>query len=279
MFQNISNPLEVILENDYIYPVFQPIVSLKDGEVFAYEALSRINSSEIGIGIESLFKLAEQFKVSWELESICRKKSLESYSHQNQSKHLFLNVNPNIIYDEKFQEGFTKAKLEELGIQESKITFEITERVSVIDKTLFYDTIEHYKIQNYGIAIDDVGSGFSGLNVIVDIKPKFIKLDMHLIRNIDMDQIKLILCRALVDFCKNANIKIIAEGIEKEEELEELIKLGIDYGQGYFLGRPNTVMQDIDPLKKAFIKSKNEKQFSLQHIFKKMNFLNKASIF
>ena len=135
----------------------------------------------------------------------------------------------------------------------NNIVFEITERVAVLDSNVFLNAISHYKNQNYGIAIDDVGAGYSRLNIISDVKPNFIKLDIALIRDIDKDETKQLLCRALVDFCKNANVKLIAEGIETEEELVTLIKLNVDFGQGYFLGIPKNSFMDISPEKRKVI--------------------------
>ncbi len=253
--------VERIIEDGLIKPVYQPIVSLENGSVFGYEALSRITDDNLQMGIEELFFTADTLNKSWELESLCRMKALQCSAKAKNERHLFINVNPNIIHDENFKEGFTREKLSEYGIQPDNVTFEITERVSTLHSNLFFESISHYKSQNYGIAIDDVGSGFSGLNVIVDVKPSFIKLDMHLIRNIDKDETKLLLCKALTDFCKGAGIKLIAEGIESEEELRQLIKLGVDYGQGYFLGIPKENFEEISEEKAALISICHSKQY------------------
>ncbi len=257
--ENIQK-LDQILEKDLLFPVYQPIVSLQSGEVFAYEALSRICAPYDDIGIETLFHTAECTDKVWELEMRCRQKSICHFAHSKSQAHLFININPNTISDDALKKGVTQQSLQELGLCQDKITFEITERVAVQNKALFHDAINYYKEQNYGIAIDDVGSGFSGLNTIVEVKPLFIKLDKYLIENINVDHTKLIMCRALVEFCKQAHIKVIAEGIEKPEELEELIELGVDYGQGYFLARPHTHIQDIDMQKKQLIREKNAKE-------------------
>ncbi|MGL4791547.1 MAG: GGDEF domain-containing protein, partial [Anaerotignaceae bacterium] len=204
--------------------------------------------------IESMFSLADIMDKAWELEALCRTKALENFADSKCLKNLFVNVNPNIMHDEKFKEGFTQEKLEKFGLSPDKIIFEITERVAVAKKQSFFDAVEHYKKQNYRIAIDDVGSGFSGLNEIVDIKPQFIKLDLNLIRNIDKDEVKKLLCKAMTDFCKGAGIKLIAEGIESEEELKELIALGVDFGQGYFLGYPDNEIKEISVDKANLIK-------------------------
>ncbi|MDR2593416.1 MAG: GGDEF domain-containing protein [Fibromonadaceae bacterium] len=260
-----------ILYEQQIMPVYQPIVSLTDGKIFGYEALSRVleeNTSDkvLDLSIEHIFIIAEKMNKLWEFETLCRRKALENAKHilVDVEKKLFLNVNPNVINDVQFKDGFTKRHLvHEYGqdLNFNNIVFEITERSVIVDKKAFLDSIEHYRKQNYGIAIDDVGSGYSGLNVINDIKPDIIKLDMNLIRNIDKDETKQFLCKAMIGFGKNAEIKIIAEGIETEEELQMLIKLGVDFGQGYFLGIPRKSFEDIAPEKISMIEKYHSKKY------------------
>lgn len=246
--------LKEILKGEYITPVYQPIVSLADGQTYGYEALSRISNSALQMDIEQMFKTADKINKSWELEALCRAKALEKSADKETAKKLFLNVNPNIIHDEKFKKGVTKTFLSEYGLDSDDVIFEITERASIIDSEAFLSSINHYKVQNYGIAIDDVGAGYSGLNAIADVRPNYMKLDMALVRNIDKDITKQLLCTAMVDFGKNADIQLIAEGIETEEELKTLIKLNVDFGQGFFWGIPQEKFQDIAPEKIRMIK-------------------------
>ncbi len=239
--------IEKIIDGGFIKPVYQPIVSLKDGEILGYEALSRISKPELQINIESMFQIAGKMGKLWELEKLCRTKALERSVDKPDHKKLFLNVNPRIIHDEKLKNGFTKKFLQEYCINADDIIFEITEREAVSETDIFFKAINHYKNQHYNIAIDDVGAGFSGLNMIVDVQPDYLKLDMNLIRDIDKDEIKISLCKAFVEFGKNTDISLIAEGIETEEELKTLIKLGVQYGQGFFLGIPQESFEQITP--------------------------------
>ncbi|BCJ97864.1 GGDEF domain-containing protein [Anaerocolumna chitinilytica] len=254
--------LEKILEGRYITPVYQPIVSLIDGHIYGYEALSRISVKELEMNIEQMFKVADRMDKSWELETLCRKKSLEHATQLSEGKKLFLNVNSNIIYDKNFIEGFTKSSLITYGLYSDDVIFEITERVAVNDMNAFLASINHYKSQGYGIAIDDFGVGYSGLNIIASVKPNFIKLDMNLIRDIDKEEIKQMVCKAMVDFGANAGIQVIAEGIETEEELNTLIKLNVNLGQGYFLGMPERTFQNLAPHKIELIKALRAKIYA-----------------
>jgi len=254
--------LDKILEGEYITPVYQPIVSLTDGEIFGYEALSRISEKELEMDIGQMFKIADKTNRAWELEALCRTKALMNSVHIEDGKKLFLNVNPNIIHDEKFREGFTKTCLNEYGLDVHNIIFEITERVAIMDSEAFMGSINHYRNQNYGIAIDDVGAGYSGLNTIANVRPNIMKLDMGLVRNIDKDETKQFLCKAMVDFSKSAGILLVAEGVETEEELKTLIKLNVDLGQGYFLGIPRQKFADIAPEKIETIKNAHTKKYT-----------------
>ena len=237
--------LDDILSGELITSVYQPIVSLESGEIFGYEALSRISDSELEMNIEKMFRLADRANRSWELESLCRTKALEGTAGLTLDKRLFLNVNPNILYDEAFKNGFTRSRMEQYGLDFLNIIFEITERVAIQNDDAFFNAIEHYKTQNYGIAIDDAGAGYSGLNTIACVKPDFIKLDMALIRNIDKDETKQLLCSAMVGFCKSMGILMIAEGIETAEELAMVVRLGVDLGQGYYIGVPQKTFAPI----------------------------------
>lgn len=248
MIEQRKEALEYIINKKQIKTVFQPIISIRDGAVLGYEALSRITcDSEIN-NPEDLFKIAREFNYLWDLELLCRTKALESaykFMIPPFNKKLFINVNPNIMHDESFKKGFTKEFLKQYTIIPQNIIFEITERNVIEDLVGFKSTVSHYKSQEYNIAIDDVGSGYSGLNLISDVAPDYIKLDMLLIRDINIDKIKYALVKGMVEFSKASNIKLIAEGIETYEELETIINLGVQYGQGYFIQKPDSVVKEI----------------------------------
>ncbi len=248
MEEEITKQLDEIITGQHLKTVFQPIVSLRDGSVIGHEALSRITCESDIANPEQLFQIAGESSRLWDLELLCRTIALHTAYHKMQppyDKKLFLNVNPNIMHDTKFKQGFTKEYLEQYGITPESIIFEITERNSVADMVGFKGTIAHYKDQNYKIAVDDAGAGYSGLNLISDINPHFIKLDMQLIRNIDSDNMKSALVRSMVELSHISNISLIAEGVETKEELITLINLGVQYAQGYFLQKPSDSLQAI----------------------------------
>ena len=259
--------LEYIIRNKQIRCVFQPIISLKDGNVLGHEALSRITCESEIASPDMMFNLAGEFNRLWDLELLCRTKALEAayrFMIPPYSKKLFLNVNPNIMHDENFKKGFTREFLMQYHVEPQNVIFEITERNVILDMGGFLSTIDHYRSQDYKIAIDDAGAGYSGLNLISDVNPSYIKLDMKLIRDINTDKLKYALVKGMVELSKTANINLIAEGIESKEELETLIVLGVQYGQGYFIQMPSSELEDIaDVVISTIIIT----QYKLQHAY------------
>lgn len=242
---SIKQQLHQIIENKQIYPVYQPIVSLKNGKILGYEALSRISLDSCSFNIEEMFNYAKEFHCLWNLEYICRKKAIKEVKNQIGKKKLFLNVDPNILNDERFQAGMTLSYLKRYNISPDNIVFEICERTNIQSISPFQNVVNHYEKQNYEIAIDDFGKGYANFNRIFFIHPKYVKIDISLISNIHNDSVKYSFVEGLVKFCHSEKICLIAEGIETKEELVQLIRLGVDYGQGYLLGKPSKNLQEL----------------------------------
>ena len=249
-----------IIENARIKTVFQPVVSLRDGSILGYEALSRGPADTPLQNPDALFGIARQCGKLWDLEQLCRTRALETAFQQDSNVKLFLNVDPHIIHDEKFKQGFTKEYLRSYNINSEDIIFEITEKNAVEDVEGFKKAIDNYKGQSYKIAIDDAGAGYSGLNMISDIHPHYIKLDMNLVRSIDGDSFKKSLVKCFCEFCRTSNVFLIAEGIETVDELYTLIDIGVHYGQGYFLQRPCETIGTVDSLAIAHINKHNSQK-------------------
>lgn len=262
----MENPLaelKMIIEKMNINTLFQPIISLADGNVLGYEALSRGPLDSIFHNPSEMFKLASENNIVWELERVCRQRAIINASKFPKDKLLFINVDPLIIKDENFKKGFTTHFLSNYNINPSNIVFEITERSSVKDFESYNKALTHYKKQGFKIAIDDMGSGYSGLKMLYKTKPSYVKIDMELIRDIHLDSYKQSIIRALVSLCSDIKMYLIAEGIETVEELLMLIKLGVDFGQGYYLSKPNEEMLETSIIKKQLISNTYKKsQFS-----------------
>ena len=118
------------------------------------------------------------------------------------------------------------------------ILFEVTEVEQVVDHDHLRGIFETYRRYGFGTAIDDFGAGYSGLALLADFQPDFIKLDMQLIRGIQRSTPRQVIVRSIVDLASQLDIVVIAEGIEEADELKCLRDLGIGKFQGYFFARP-----------------------------------------
>lgn len=251
--RKVREQLCKIIDEKRIIPVYQPIVSLKDGKILGYEALSRIDMEDCLFNTEEMFEYAEVFHCSWNLEYLCRKKAIKGVKNEICDKKLFINVDPYVLNDERFKRGMTKEYLERYDISTQNIVFEISERTNIDEVEAFQRTINHYERQNYHIAIDDFCKGYAGFNRVYFLQPEYVKIDMSIIRDIDKDTVKSSLVAGFVKYCMDDKILLIAEGVETKEELEKLIELGVDYAQGYFLGKPKAKLQNISEKVKNII--------------------------
>ncbi|TBL75604.1 bifunctional diguanylate cyclase/phosphodiesterase [Paenibacillus thalictri] len=228
-----------ILHNKKIHTVYQPIVSLNDAGVLGYEALTRGPKQGFFASPLSLFQYAETAGVLYQLERIAREKAIQGAGFDDRRQMLFLNISASILQDPRFVPGQTLELLQARGLSPSNVVLELTERSSIEDFSLAQRVLEHYRNQGYKIAIDDAGAGYSSLQAIAELNPDYIKVDRSLIHSIHTNKTKEYIVETLVTFAGKLNIQIIAEGIEDAEELVKLTRMGVHFGQGYYLGRPN----------------------------------------
>lgn len=231
--------IEEIINCGLIKPVYQPIVHLQSKSVYGYEALSRISRPGIIKNSEELFAKSGAYGLASALELLCRKKALGKVRELAIPGKIFLNVSPALFQSSDHERGVTATLLDELRIERSRIVFELTERTVIEDYDLFLRGVAHYREQGYSIAIDDLGSGYAGLQMLANLEPEYVKLARFLISFIDKSKTKQALVESLVMFCEKIGAKVIAEGIERKEELEYLQFIGVPLGQGYLLGKPS----------------------------------------
>lgn len=225
-----------VIEGELITPYFQPIFYLKPQCLLGREVLSRPPAEGYFGNPEVLFDTAFHLDMLFDLEAMCHKKALLRLGKRAKENLTFFNVSPYLIQDAKFKKfsSFYKNYAEA-----SSIVLELTERTSINNFAGFLKTIKSFKDEGFKISIDDIGSGYAALDLIVEIKPDFIKIDRHLIRDVQDSPVKQNLLKAIINFCGQSEITSVAEGIEKEEELKVLVDYGIDAGQGYLLARPS----------------------------------------
>ena len=266
LVKRVDQQLIEIIRDENIRTVYQPIVSLIDGGIKGYEALSRGPAGSCLERPDVLFKAAEDNGMLWELEYLCRMKAIERAHEILPNTTLFINVDPRIIKHPKFKSGFTRDFMKKNNMNPSNIVFEITEKSAIEDFKSFRRTLNHYIDQGYQIAIDDIGAGYSGLRMLAETHPQFIKIDMELIRDIDKKSLNQSLVKTLVSFGTTTNIKVIAEGIETIDELNTLIDLGVEYGQGYLMQKPSSefLTPSLPIIKVIAEKQRRKEQFFTQ---------------
>jgi EAL domain-containing protein (putative c-di-GMP-specific phosphodiesterase class I) len=224
---------EAINRRDFT-PVFQPVIDLVTGEMIGMEALSRgPKGSDLESG-EVLFSLAERTELLGPLERVCRELTLEAASaYTTAGRKLFMNLSPAAASDPEFLGPRFRDSLASFGLSPESIVLEITERTYVVYESLFHDVLSRFREQNFGIAVDDVGTGYSSLASLAEIEPDYLKFDHVFVRDLDRRQVKQNLLEALLSFAHKMRTRVIAEGIETREELEALRGLGVEYGQGF----------------------------------------------
>ncbi|MBI5890224.1 MAG: EAL domain-containing protein [Nitrosomonadales bacterium] len=235
----VMTPLRNIIEQRRLSALFQPIIDLKSGEFLGFEGLIRGPADSPLHSPINLFGAAAQQGLQLELEMLTRHTVLESFAKLNLPGNLFLNVSPATMTHPSFKNGQTLAFMEQLGIEPERVIIEITENQPTFDFEGMRSALLHYRSMGFKIAIDDLGEGFSSLRLWSELRPEFIKIDMHFVQGVDRDPIKLQFLKSIQHIAESCGTHVIAEGVETEAELRVVKDIGIMLGQGYFIARPS----------------------------------------
>ncbi|WP_067986415.1 GGDEF domain-containing protein [Neptuniibacter pectenicola] len=228
-----------ILETESLYPHFQPIVDLKKGEVIGHEALIRGPAGSAMASPGALFQTAIENNLLHTLELLSRRCSLARFAELKPGGKLFLNISASLLGTPEHTEGFTSELLQELGISISDIVIELSEQHPFDQQGLTHNAVEYYRNMGFQVAVDDLGTGYSGLKLWSELNPEYVKIDRHFVSHIDTDPVKREFVRAIYNISNATGCKVIAEGIERKEEVATLLELGISIGQGFYLGYPS----------------------------------------
>jgi EAL domain-containing protein (putative c-di-GMP-specific phosphodiesterase class I)/GGDEF domain-containing protein len=233
--------LRRILQSRDILIRYQPIVRLGDGSVFGYEALSCGPDGDLFQNPEMLFSFAEKTDQILDLERLCRLESVRGSVRLPRGHKLFLNCSAHGIGDVEGLSTLLVDHAQEAGLSLSNVVLEITERVAVTAWNDFRKRIDALRGLGFGVAIDDMGAGYSSLHSVAEVEPDFLKFDIALVRDIHLSPIKKGLLESLVLLAERIDAQVIAEGVEKEEEFETLRGMNVPFGQGYLFSPPTTL--------------------------------------
>ncbi|MFA5073468.1 MAG: bifunctional diguanylate cyclase/phosphodiesterase [Nitrospirota bacterium] len=221
-----------------IVPYFQPIVSLQDQSIFAYEVLTRIVTPERIIPAAEFIEAAEGMGAIGKIDALIMAHVFTSVKKHGYTRSLFFNISPRALILPAFMDA-VRNQVERHGISPSQLVFEITERDTVKNIDALETIIKDWKREGYRFAIDDFGSGHSSLHYIKRFMVDFMKIDGEFIKNInESNSREHIIVANIAALAKQLDIKAIAEYVESESILENIRLAGIEYAQGYYFGRP-----------------------------------------
>lgn len=217
---------------------FQPIVRVSTRSTYAYEALVRGRNRESAGHV--LAQVNEQNR--YRFDQACRVKAIELASRlglpARDGQILHINFLPGAVYRPETCIRATLEAAERFGLPVERIVFEVTEGERVEDEAHLKGIFSEYQRRGFRTAIDDFGAGYAGLNLLANLQPDIIKLDMALTRNIDQDRVRRSIAASVVSLCRDLGIAVVAEGIETVGELDTVVELGVDLVQGYLLAKP-----------------------------------------
>jgi EAL domain-containing protein (putative c-di-GMP-specific phosphodiesterase class I) len=240
-----ASHLRQILEGSQIVTLYQPVVDLVEHRVIGFEALTRLPQEQFETP-DLLFKVANEQGVLWELERLCRQRALQKLPPLERDQALFLNIEPDSIYDPQLrQEGFLE-DIRKSGLEPSSVVLEITEHAAVREFELLRRALDDVRGLGFRLSMDDVGSGYSGLQVIAEMRPDFIKADMALVRDMHLDPFKRELMATIHRFTENSGIVLVAEGVQCVAELKSLAEAGVRCAQGFLFARPGSPPEEPD---------------------------------
>jgi EAL domain-containing protein (putative c-di-GMP-specific phosphodiesterase class I)/GGDEF domain-containing protein len=226
---------------------FQPVVSLATAKIIGYEILMRPRKTGgFRFSPTEMLKLAEKHDRSYDIERLTLFNSLAFLDNNREffkGRKLFINIISDALLSETDYEKLAKSYT---GLFEN-VVVEITE-ACYTDEVAAETVAKRCRELHVQLALDDYGTGYSNGELLMSVRPQFLKIDKKLVSGIDRDKKKRHLVQTTVEFARAQSIMTVAEGVERPEELEAVSELGIDYVQGFFAARPSPVLvRDLAP--------------------------------
>jgi EAL domain-containing protein (putative c-di-GMP-specific phosphodiesterase class I) len=237
-----SQWLNELLDEERFTSVLQTIVhTAEPSRIFAREALLRgIGRDDSVIHPTFLFDAARGCGMLDRLEIAARKAAVRRMVVDEVAENLFINVTPSAIEDPMASLEETISLIDDAKVRHDRIVFEIVESDKATDLGLMKRLLAAHREAGFRVALDDVGAGYSGLNLLHQLRPDFIKLDMELIHGVTDDPYKALITRKILEIASELGIASIAEGVETDDELNWVRENGATYAQGYAISRPTT---------------------------------------
>ncbi|WP_097027021.1 EAL domain-containing protein [Clostridium peptidivorans] len=232
--------LKEAIKEERLVPFFQPIIDIRTKEVEKYEVLMRIKYGEIYLNPYPFIVIAEKNDLIETVDLIIIEKALYYKSKIDKENKLVFAFNlsvkeiDNINYLRKID-----SIVDKYNIKHENIVFEITETENIKDFKKFTSIINECKKNNYRFSIDDFGTGFSSMDYFKKLDVNYLKIDGSFIKEINDKEENSYIVQAIVNMAKAFKVKTVAEFVEDKEILDTIEKLGVDFSQGYYTGRPD----------------------------------------
>lgn len=219
---------------------FHPIVhALDTSRVFAHEALLRgVERDGSLVAPQPILTLAREAGLLFEVDSAACRSAIRQAARQSPGMCVFVNFSPAAVLDPDASLSATLDVIAEAGLPRERVVFEVVEADRFPDTALLEAVLRAYRQAGLRVALDDLGAGWSTLNLVHRLRPDFIKLDRGLIRGVHADPVKGLIARKLLEIGRGLGIGTIVEGIEEEAELSWVREHGADFVQGFLLGKP-----------------------------------------
>ncbi len=226
-----------ILESRAVTPVFQPILAFGTGEILAYEGLIRGPADSPLHMPTRLFEAAAHAGFLTELNMLCARKVVRQFARLGLRRQLFLNVTPQTVLEVKDDVQRIARFIRDCGIDLAQVTIELTENQFIPDRSIFRQALMLFRGAGFRVALDDLGEGFSSLRLWSELRPDFVKIDMHFVQGVSEDRVKFHFLHSLQQIAEGCGSALVAEGVETEADFCILRDLGIHNAQGFLIGR------------------------------------------
>lgn len=233
-----ASELLYILQNRRVESWFQPVIEARTGNIWGYECLMRGRKSDGSlVGALQMLEWANKENLKFMLDRVCRETHLENAGKLNfGSKCRFLiNFLPTAIYKPEFCLQTSLAAMRRSGLSAGQVIFEVVETEQVLDTAHLLGILDFYRRNGFGVALDDMGSGYSGLSMLAELQPDLIKIDRAIVSKSVESKAHYNICASLVQMGHANNQLVLAEGVETAN----VESLGVDLFQGYYFGKPN----------------------------------------
>lgn len=225
--------IRAVIDKEEFSALFQPVVLLESMEPVGAEALTRFHAAPYR-SPDLWFAEAHRVGLGVELELAAARRALGLLPRLPPTARLAINFGPDAIVDPRLPELIASS-------DPNRLVVELTEHDAIESYPRLRASIMELRQTGAEFALDDVGTGFSNLAHIINFAPDIIKLDIELVRGIDIDPVRRSLARAMVSLAQETGAEVVAEGVEREEEREALLSVGVQMGQGFLFGRRSPV--------------------------------------